>query len=343
MVTILLAVTVAERTGLLGAAIRVSLGSAPRWLLPYAVGLRRRHRLGDGRRRRSSSCRRWRRWSSRPPAATRSPGWSAGSPPSARATPPRWSSPASTPSSPASPTRSPTGLPDPGADGHPGLELLLQHRLVARARARGRPGHRPASSSRGWCARARRATWWRATTPADGARRGSRRRGRRPRAARQPRPTSPPSSTRPSGAACGWPGWPSLVLVRGHPGRGAAGRLAVAQRGRRLPAGVAAARLDGLHRLRAVPRPGAGLRLRQRLAAARGRRAEGDGARHQGHGGLHRAGLHARPVHRALQLDQRRLGARRHRRRRAGVDRPDRATPRSSASSCWPRCSTSSS
>ncbi len=39
VVTILLAVTVAERTGLLGAMIRVSLGSAPRWLLPYAVGL----------------------------------------------------------------------------------------------------------------------------------------------------------------------------------------------------------------------------------------------------------------------------------------------------------------
>ena len=39
VVTILLAVTVAERTGLLAAAIRASLGSAPRWLLPYAVGL----------------------------------------------------------------------------------------------------------------------------------------------------------------------------------------------------------------------------------------------------------------------------------------------------------------
>lgn len=39
VVTILLAVTVAERTGLLAALIRVSLGSAPRWLLPYAVGL----------------------------------------------------------------------------------------------------------------------------------------------------------------------------------------------------------------------------------------------------------------------------------------------------------------
>ncbi len=39
VVTILLAVTVAERTGLLSAVIRVSLGSAPRWLLPYAVGL----------------------------------------------------------------------------------------------------------------------------------------------------------------------------------------------------------------------------------------------------------------------------------------------------------------
>ena len=51
VVTILLAVTVAERTGLLAAAIRASLGSAPRWLLPYAVGLRRRERLGHGRRR----------------------------------------------------------------------------------------------------------------------------------------------------------------------------------------------------------------------------------------------------------------------------------------------------
>lgn len=38
VVTILLAVTVAERTGLLAAAIRAGLGSAPRWLLPYAVG-----------------------------------------------------------------------------------------------------------------------------------------------------------------------------------------------------------------------------------------------------------------------------------------------------------------
>ncbi len=38
VVTILLAVTVAERTGLLSASIRASLGSAPRWLLPYAVG-----------------------------------------------------------------------------------------------------------------------------------------------------------------------------------------------------------------------------------------------------------------------------------------------------------------
>lgn len=39
VVTILLAVTVAERAGLLAAAIRATLGSAPRWLLPYAVGV----------------------------------------------------------------------------------------------------------------------------------------------------------------------------------------------------------------------------------------------------------------------------------------------------------------
>lgn len=39
VVTILLAVTVAERTGLLAAAIRLTLASAPRWLLPYALGV----------------------------------------------------------------------------------------------------------------------------------------------------------------------------------------------------------------------------------------------------------------------------------------------------------------
>lgn len=38
VVTILLAVTVAERTGMLGAGIRLVLGKAPRWALPYAVG-----------------------------------------------------------------------------------------------------------------------------------------------------------------------------------------------------------------------------------------------------------------------------------------------------------------
>lgn len=39
VLTILLAVTVAERTGFLGAGVRLLLGSAPRWALPYAVGL----------------------------------------------------------------------------------------------------------------------------------------------------------------------------------------------------------------------------------------------------------------------------------------------------------------
>lgn len=39
VVTILLAVTVAERTGLLAAAIRLTLASAPRWLLPYVLGI----------------------------------------------------------------------------------------------------------------------------------------------------------------------------------------------------------------------------------------------------------------------------------------------------------------
>ncbi|WP_208293011.1 AbgT family transporter [Naumannella halotolerans] len=38
VLTILLGVTVAQRTGLLSAAIRLTLGRAPRWPLPYAVG-----------------------------------------------------------------------------------------------------------------------------------------------------------------------------------------------------------------------------------------------------------------------------------------------------------------
>ena len=38
VLTILLAVVVAERTGMLAAGIRMILGSAPRWALPYAVG-----------------------------------------------------------------------------------------------------------------------------------------------------------------------------------------------------------------------------------------------------------------------------------------------------------------
>lgn len=39
VVTILLAVGLAERAGLLAAAIRAAFGGAPRWVLPYAVGL----------------------------------------------------------------------------------------------------------------------------------------------------------------------------------------------------------------------------------------------------------------------------------------------------------------
>lgn len=39
VVTIMLAVGLAERTGLLTAMIRASMGNAPRWVLPYALGL----------------------------------------------------------------------------------------------------------------------------------------------------------------------------------------------------------------------------------------------------------------------------------------------------------------
>ena len=38
VVTILLAIGIAEKTGFLSAAIRRTIGAAPRWLLPYAVG-----------------------------------------------------------------------------------------------------------------------------------------------------------------------------------------------------------------------------------------------------------------------------------------------------------------
>ena len=38
VITILLAIGIAEKTGFLSAAIRFSIGSAPRWVLPYAVG-----------------------------------------------------------------------------------------------------------------------------------------------------------------------------------------------------------------------------------------------------------------------------------------------------------------
>lgn len=39
VVTITLAVVLAERTGLLTALVRAAFGGAPRWVLPYAVGL----------------------------------------------------------------------------------------------------------------------------------------------------------------------------------------------------------------------------------------------------------------------------------------------------------------
>lgn len=39
VLTILLAVGVAEKTGMLAAVVRKSFGSAPRWMLPYVVGI----------------------------------------------------------------------------------------------------------------------------------------------------------------------------------------------------------------------------------------------------------------------------------------------------------------
>ncbi len=136
-----------------------------------------------------------------------------------------------------------------------------------------------------------------------------RRRGGRGRAARDPhRPLGRAHRRRAARRTAGRAG--VRRPRRADPGRRAAGRLAVAQRGRRLPAGVGAAGLDGLHRVRALPRPRAGLRLHHRDAEGVRRRAEGDGARHQGHVGVPGAGVHARPVHRAVHLEQPRRRAR---------------------------------
>nr|WP_318245102.1 AbgT family transporter [Brevibacterium gallinarum] len=101
---LLLAVGVAEKTGMLAALVRITFGSAPRWMLPYAVAF-----VGVSFSVMGDSAfiiiPRWPPSSSKPPAVTRSPACSAASPPPAPATRPPSSRPHSTRCSPASPPR----------------------------------------------------------------------------------------------------------------------------------------------------------------------------------------------------------------------------------------------
>ena len=177
------------------------------------------------------------------------------------------SSPASTPCSPASPTRSPTNLPDPGATVTPisnyWFNLASSFVLAPDRRLHHRPHRRAAPGPRG------RPDRDGARTTDDVARcRGAEDEEVAPALRANPSDLAPELERRRNGAACGSAGSCPLGLVAADPRRRAPAGLAVAQRGGRVPAGVAAAGLDGVHRLRAVPRAGARLRLRRRDAEA---------------------------------------------------------------------------
>ena len=211
--TILLAVTVAERTGMLGAAIRVSLGSAPRWLLPYAVGL-----VGV-----TASVMADAAFIVVPPlaamvfkAAGRHP--IAGLVGGFAAVGAGYSTSLVVTSLDAlfaGITNAVTdGLPTRGHR-HAGLELLLQRRRVARARGRGRVRHRQdrgAAAARQDAPRDMVESDARSTAARQS--RGARRRGRRSLALAPPPATSRPSSTPPSAGACGWQASPSSSCPR---------------------------------------------------------------------------------------------------------------------------------
>ncbi|CAA9311387.1 MAG: Aminobenzoyl-glutamate transport protein, partial [uncultured Friedmanniella sp.] len=214
--------------------------------------------------------------------------------------------------------RGDAGSARPGCGGDAGVELLVQPRVLARAGAGRRVRHRPGDRA--------------ADEPAGGAPGAGGGGRRRPRLHRR---GGRGSAERAPGTAERHPGAPREAVPRGRAGRPARPRggddhgvrlagLALAQPGGRVPAEVAAARLGGLRRVPAVPGPGPGLRLRRRHADPRRRRGQGDGPGHQGHELVHRAGLHAGPVHRAVQLVRRRLGPRGRGGGGAAVDRPDR-------------------
>ncbi len=111
---------------------------------------------------------------------------------------------------------------------------------------------------------------------------------------------------------------------RGHPRRRAHPGFTVAERGRRVPAEVAAAVLDRLHRLRILHAHGRRLRPGRGHRAVDERHRADDGRIDHRHDVLPHPRLHPRPVHRPVQLDGHRFVDRRRRRLRARGDRADR-------------------
>ena len=265
VVTILLAVTVAERTGLLSASIRASLGSAPRWLLPYAVGF-----VGVNASVMADAA-----FIVVPPlaamvfkAAGRHP--IAGLVGGFAAVGAGYSTSVFVTSLDALfagiTSAVTTALPDPGSAVTPvsnwwfniaaSIVLALVAGLVIDKLVEPRLVREQAPVDMVDAGDADATLEGGAAADEDVAART---------AAGADRPLAGPRTrraARPARRGRGLPG-----PRRGHRGGGAARRLAVAQRGRQLPAGVTAARLDGLHRVRAVPRPRAGVRLRQRVVA----------------------------------------------------------------------------
>ena len=222
---------------MLGAGIRIILGSAPRWLLPYAVGLVGRDGLGDGRRlvhRRAAAG--GDGLQGRRPAPDRRPGRRVrrGRAPATRR---RCSSPAWTPCSPASPTRSPRTCPTPARPSRRSRTTGSTSRRRWCSRLDRRAASSTGWSSRGWCARTHRREHGGGDDDAAGRGAVARTRTSPRRCDQPPRPrprADARGTTRDCGSAGPWPPRPrrGLILVAVLP------RLAVAQRRGRVPAGV---------------------------------------------------------------------------------------------------------
>ena len=237
---------------------------------------RRRERVGDGRRGVPHRAAAGGDGLQGGRAAPDGRAWSAGSPPSAPATRPLPWSPASTRSSPASPRPWPAGCPPTS----PAPRSPRSRTTSSTWPRRSCWPRWPGSSS----TRVVEPRLVREGAPTEHGRDPRRRGRRRPpqhrgRGGRPPRCATPRTDLSadleptPSGAGVRRAGLVVPRARRADLGRRAARRVAVAQRGRRLPAGVAAAGLDRVHRLRAVPRPRPGLRLHDRQPARVRRRA----------------------------------------------------------------------